>query len=163
MYKVYIAIIVIIILGWLALFLTRQTILSQIDFKTLKTPTRPNWYLVCPKDLCEGKQQQVSPVFKISLQQLQTAWTHLIAKQPRVTKIASNIDNTQMTYIQRSRIMHYPDTINIRLIAINPNESTIAIYSASHYGYSDMGVNKHRVQSWLNQLIKMEKSGRTRF
>ena len=66
--------------------------------------------------------------------------------------MAQNRATHQYTYIQRSRLFHFPDTINVKLIALPNHQSTIAIYSRSKYGYGDLGVNKKRVQHWIKQL-----------
>jgi uncharacterized protein (DUF1499 family) len=49
-------------------------------------------------------------------------------------------------------MMNFPDTISVRFYALEENRSTLAVYSRSHYGYYDLGVNRRRVQSWLLEL-----------
>lgn len=149
--KILCTTVILIIIAIIILYLTRQTIPSQIDFAQLKASTRPNWYLVCPADLCPQAQAQ-SPVLNVSLTQLKQGWQQVIAAEYRITMLASNAEQTQMTYVQRSPVMHFPDIINVKLIDLDDHHSTIAIYSAAIYGYSDNGVNQRRITLWLQRL-----------
>jgi len=58
----------------------------------------------------------------------------------------------QYDYIQRTALMRYPDSITVRFIALGSNRSTLGIYSRSHYGKSDLGVNEARIRAWLLAL-----------
>ena len=49
--------------------------------------------------------------------------------------------------------MRYPDSITVRFLPLEEGRSTLAIYSRSHYGRSDFGVNKERVDGWLASLL----------
>ena len=124
---------------------------QQIDFHKIQLPKTPNYYLVCPKDYCNDKQNQLSPIFSVSVNQLNKAWQQMIAKH-HIKPVAQDLQTFQYTYIQRTRWLRFPDTINVKLIPISNTQSTIAIYSKSKYGYGDMGVNKKRVKAWLQQL-----------
>jgi uncharacterized protein (DUF1499 family) len=58
----------------------------------------------------------------------------------------------QYDYIQRTELMRYPDSITVRFIPLADGQSTLAIYSRSHYGRSDFGVNQARIRAWLAAL-----------
>ena len=76
----------------------------------------------------------------------------MIAHQPRTREIAGNPDTRQYDYMQRSWLFRFPDTVTVRFIALGAGRSTLAVYSRSHYGYSDLGVNQARVRAWLSAL-----------
>ena len=57
--------------------------------------------------------------------------------------------------VQRSRIFRFPDTVTVQLFPLPDGGSTLAIYSHSNYGRSDLGVNADRVRRWL-VLIEAE-------
>ena len=59
----------------------------------------------------------------------------------------------QDRYLQRSRLMSFPDTIDVRFIAIDNDRSTLAIYSRSQIGRSDFGVNLERIRLWTNSAM----------
>jgi len=130
---------------------------TPTDFAKLRPRNRPNWYLVCPPQYCGTTPSRVSPVFDVPAAVLRARWMDIIKRQPRVSQIAVSADKLQFDYIQRSRFFHFPDTITLRLIPVGENTTTLAIFSRSHYGYSDLGVNKARVESWLAELSKAGK------
>ncbi len=127
-------------------------IYSPIEFKTLKRAPRPNQYLVCPPDLCTETPDAVSPVYDVTDAVLKKAWLALMAEQPRTAQVGLSPDTSQYDFVQRSNWIRFPDTITVKFIALPPDRSTLAIYSRSHYGYSDWGVNRQRIEGWLKSI-----------
>lgn len=125
---------------------------GRINFKTLVPPDKPNYYLVCPKDFCQAKAQETSAVYPLSLDALRNQWQAMIAKQPRTKVTYTSEDGLHWQYVQRSLIFRFPDYINVQFISIDDKHSTLAVFSRSKYGYSDMGVNKKRVKNWLQGI-----------
>jgi len=72
------------------------------------------------------------------------------------TEIVSAGD-THVVAEQRSLIFRFPDTIDIAVIAVGSDKSTLAIYSRSRYGRYDLGANGRRVEGWLEQLANLPK------
>ena len=66
---------------------------------------------------------------------------------------------TQDRYVQRSATMSFPDTINVRFIALSDSTSTLAIYSRSQLGHSDIGVNLARIRLWTENAMERGKGG----
>lgn len=126
--------------------------LTAIDFRTLTRSQRPNQYLVCPRDLCTATPDAVSPVYDMPATRLRERWLSLMAQQPRLEQIAVSKDGWQYDFIQRSRLLRFPDTITVRFLPLGDKRSTLAIYSRSHYGRTDFGVNHKRVEAWLTAL-----------
>jgi len=56
--------------------------------------------------------------------------------------------------VQRSALFRFPDTVSIEVIPLGDSRSTLAIYSRSTYGYSDLGVNRKRIERWLARLAE---------
>ena len=52
--------------------------------------------------------------------------------------------------------MRFPDTVSVVYFPKGAKRSNLAIYSRSQIGYSDMGVNKSRIENWLNGLRNFE-------
>jgi uncharacterized protein (DUF1499 family) len=50
--------------------------------------------------------------------------------------------------------MRFPDTINVLIIPISADASTLALYSRSQIGYSDWGVNRKRLERWLERIAQ---------
>ena len=66
---------------------------------------------------------------------------------------AASVSDGHITYVQRTRLMGYPDAISVQ---VHPTDEAgqvaIDIFSRSRFGHSDMGVNAARVERWLSQL-----------
>lgn len=122
-----------------------------VNFQELERRDTPNDYLVCPDGFCKkAKPDRVPPVFPIPARDLKTRVDALLSKAPR-TEIISASD-TRIVAVQRSLIFRFPDTIDIEVISVDPDTSSVAIYSRSRYGRSDLGANGRRVDGWLEQL-----------
>ena len=76
----------------------------------------------------------------------------MVAKQPRIATLSESMDGMQIDYVQRSAMFRYPDLVTVRFVAVSPTRSTLAIYSRSIYGRSDFGVNRRRIETWLEEL-----------
>ncbi len=129
--------------------------LGRVDFATLERPPTPNHYLACPEGLCVNAQLDLaSPVYSRSAMQLQVIAREAWSDEPGLEMVASNPELFQDRYVQRTTIMRFPDTISVRFVEMEGNTASLAIYSRSQIGRSDLGVNKERVQRWLSLLDK---------
>ena len=75
----------------------------------------------------------------------------MLITERRVRLVRRSDDGLQVTVIQRTPLMAYPDIITARFLPA-PGGASVAIYSRSVYGYDDFGVNRERVQKWLRRL-----------
>ncbi|WP_339644204.1 DUF1499 domain-containing protein [Jannaschia helgolandensis] len=68
-----------------------------------------------------------------------------------VTRLAGSPDEGLITYVQRSRVIGFPDAISV---SARPDgmDSRLSIWSRSRYGQYDFGVNRARVERWLAAL-----------
>jgi hypothetical protein len=133
---------------------------KPVDFTTLQRPKSPNTYLVAPPGVTPVPSDGEAPVMGMPVEKLKAQWEKMIAAQPRVEKVAESEDGLQIDYIQRTKLIHYPDWITVRFVALPDDPDTgkyssVAVYSRSVYGYGDMGANKARVQAWLDALSRM--------
>lgn len=126
----------------------------SLNFKTLKKPKTPNYYLVSPKDFCPFAPNKTSPIYNIDHRKLYVAWAKMITQQPRTDLILIDEKQMQYQYVQRSRLFRFPDYINVEFIPLSIKTSTLAIFSQSKYGYIDFGANETRIKHWLNALSK---------
>ena len=123
-----------------------------IDFATLQRDSVPNQYLLCPKGMCSTETDGEAPVFDVPIEQLQVAWDEMLAEQPRLQILRRDVTNIQIDYVQRTRLLRFPDLVTVRFVPIDAGHSTVAIYSRSVWGKGDMGVNRTRVEEWLARL-----------
>ncbi len=57
-----------------------------------------------------------------------------------------------VTYVQTSGLFGFPDYVSVRFIELDAGRSTLAVFSRSRLGQSDLGVNKKRVERWLGAI-----------
>ena len=126
---------------------------APVDFAALTPGDSPNRHLVCPPDFCAAAQPQAfSPVFEIPAADLRARWQAVVAARPRVRLLAESADGLQFDYVARTARFRFPDIVTVRFVALGPAQSTLAVYSRSIYGRSDLGANRARVESWLAAL-----------
>lgn len=125
---------------------------QAVDFGNLVLKETPNQHLVCPPDFCAAEVHAESPVFNEPVQSLKQKWFALAERQPRTELVDSDQQNERYTFRVRTAVIHFPDDVTVQFIALGDRRSTLAIYSRSHYGYSDFGVNRRRIESWLREL-----------
>jgi uncharacterized protein (DUF1499 family) len=128
--------------------------LGPVNFEVLKRRTSPNDSLACPQNICTAKSDVLPPVFAVSAPELQKAFAKVIASEPSVEQVTSDDGGFTQRYVQRTKIMRFPDTIVVRFIDLGDGRSTIALYSRSQLGESDFGVNRARIERWLEKLSK---------
>ena len=126
--------------------------IDSIDLATLTRPPSPNTAFVAPIGFSSATTDLEAPEFGCSAAALADIWERVVGDLPRTTEHARSPDGMQRTYVQRTALMGYPDVVTLEFVAISDAQSSIAIYSRSQYGYSDMGANKRRVTAWLEAL-----------
>ncbi len=128
--------------------------LGPVEFETLRRPSRPNTALACPPGFCRDATADFDPgVFPVPEEELRRRITAFALAQPRVVPVYRHAAPglpTQDRYVERSALMSYPDTIDVRFIPLTESTSTLAIYSRSQIGYGDMGVNLARIRRWID-------------
>ncbi len=129
--------------------------LGPVNFETLKRRTSPNDALACPPQLCVAKSDIAPPVFAVGAPELAQAFAKAIATEPLVEKVASDESGFTARFVQRTKVMRFPDTVNVRFIDLGDGRSTIALYSRSQLGEGDFGVNRARIERWLEKLEKL--------
>ena len=119
----------------------------HIDPLVVALGDEANAYLLLP----DGPGAK-GPVFDVPAQELAGAFDKVAVGNDRVTRLAQEEDGLWVTYVQRSNLMRFPDYISVRFIDLADGKATLAIYSRSRFGRSDLGVNKARVKSWISAL-----------
>lgn len=129
----------------------------MIDFETLTLKASPNQYLIAPDGLCQNATPHAqAPVFSVPVSALQEAWRQMLSEQPRIEPVEADETLQQYEVIQRSLIFRFPDRVTVRFIPVaDGSGTTVAVYSRSEVGYSDLGVNKKRVAAWLAALERL--------
>jgi hypothetical protein len=122
-----------------------------MDMTRIERPATPNTFLAGPvdmrppPDLVIAEQPRSAPA-------LYEAARVLFAGQPRTYIAAEFPEQLQVHYVVRSALLNFPDLVTVQVAAAGPDRSTLAIWSRSVYGRSDLGVNRNRTKAWLAAL-----------
>lgn len=128
--------------------------LGPVSFEQLERRTSPNDALVCPEDICTASADIRSPLYPVTARELRIAFAKVVASEPRMTKIDANAATFTDRYIQRTGWLGFPDTIVVQFFDRPDGRSTLAIYSRSQLGESDLGTNRARIERWLSKLAE---------
>lgn len=90
-----------------------------------------------------------SPVFEMTPDALMARFKEIALAAPNTALVAES--DGYATYVQRSKLMAYPDYISVRAVEAEGG-SALFVYSRARYGRSDLGVNEKRVSAWLEKL-----------
>lgn len=126
--------------------------LGEVDFARLQRRQTPNDALACLPEFCAAKADIEAPVFARPAQEMFSVVESAVAHEPDLQKTGSDEARGTLRFVQRSRLMRYPDTINVKVMALPDGGSTVLIYSRSQLGRGDLGVNRARIERWIRLL-----------
>lgn len=130
---------------------------GAVVFEDLAKGPKPNQALICPDGLCQdGERDEASPIYALPVDELRRAFFTAVENEDDLERVEGGSDDLQVRYVQRTRLLRFPDTINVRFLALGDNRSTIALYGQSLVGTSDLGVNLKRLRRWLSRLEQYE-------
>ena len=118
----------------------------HVDPVTVVRPDKDNYYLLRPTD-----GHGPAPIFGVEPEKLSSELHEMINTIPRSEVIAGSAEERHFTVMVRSQVMGFPDFITVKVIAAESG-AALVIFSRSRYGYSDLGVNKARVDAWVQAL-----------
>lgn len=118
-------------------------------FRTLERPASPNHWLAAPADF-PGHPDGIAPVFAVPVAVLQDAFKSVLRLMPGAEVVSASAGG--MHLVVTTRIFRFRDDVRVQFIPLGPQQSTLALYSASRVGYWDFGTNRRRVEDWLARL-----------
>jgi len=124
--------------------------LGGVDFENLTRRDAPNDALACHPDICGATPVDFeTPIYPIAGSRLRQIVREVALTQPRTQLVYASRWGEEDRYVVRSRLMRYPDTVVARIYGAGPGRSMLGLYSRSQIGYSDMGMNRARIERWL--------------
>lgn len=124
--------------------------LHRIDFAALTRPRTPNTFLMAPEGLCrQAKADKPSPVYPVSAAKLRQTFLSAVIAQPRLSHTLADEAELYDDFVVRSAVFGFPDQVSVKFLDVKGGKSTLALYSRSVYGRSDLGVNRARALAWL--------------
>ncbi len=123
----------------------------HVDPMAARRRRRPNAYAVGPAS-GPGDFDAAAPEYDLDAASLGQAFDAVAMAEPRVRRIAGAPGDPWVSYEQRSRFLRFPDYVSVRFLDLGEGRATLAVLSRSRFGYSDLGVNRQRVEKWLAGL-----------
>jgi uncharacterized protein (DUF1499 family) len=124
---------------------------TALDFAALTLPASPNTCLAGPPDYAGPKHLTIPPF----PQPAGTVWARLnsmAAGRPRTWKFFEAPERRQGHWVERSATMNFPDIIIAEVQDGPTGGAVLLVYSHSLFGWSDLGVNRKRVEAWVAAL-----------
>lgn len=123
---------------------------EAVDFAQLELPRTANAVVGAPPGLAPAAQME-TPLYPVPPERLFEVLQALAQSFPRTWLMQVWPDRMQGQWVERSATFGFPDLVNA---AVVPREggSGLLVYSRSLYGWSDFGVNRKRVESWVAGL-----------
>ena len=104
---------------------------------------------MAPEGLCTAANvDQAPPTFAVTPSKLRQAFLSVVISQPRVSHTLADEMEVYDDFVVRSALFHFPDLVSVQFLP-DGKRATLAIYSRSVYGRSDLGVNRARCLRWL--------------
>jgi uncharacterized protein (DUF1499 family) len=125
-----------------------QTVTLDNFFESLKRPDSPNNWLVAPADFVI-KPDVVAPVFEAPVSVLSATFKSIVLRSKGAAVVEESANGLHV--VATTQLMKFKDDIRVLFIPVAPNKSTIALYSASRVGSWDMGTNRRRLETWIDQ------------
>lgn len=125
--------------------------IGPVDFATLTRRRSGNDALVCPPGHCPAAASDWdAKTYAMGPDRLIGRIKTIALAEPRTRLIDGAAESAR--FVQYSRLMRFPDTIDVQAFPAGAGQSTLAVYSRSLVGSRDFGVNRARVARWLAAL-----------
>jgi len=126
---------------------------DYISFKSLKRPPKPNTCLVAPNNHCLAAEPDFDPpLLEMTGRGVFSKLSEIIAADRSFGKVDSDAEQLRLKFVATTGLMRFKDDVDIEVIPLEDGKTTLAIYSRSRVGYSDMGANQKRVRKLIHDL-----------
>ncbi len=128
-----------------------------LDPLTLERTGRPNDFLVCPAGRCAAPADRIAPVVEVAALEQLHLWEEVVTMSDRTRLLGIDEKALTLHAEQRSRIFGFVDTVVVHVLPFDDGlpgteSSTFAAYSRSEIGFGDMGVNRARLEAWIDKI-----------
>jgi hypothetical protein len=128
---------------------------GNIDFATLVRRDSPNDALACLAEFCAAKADVAAPLFARPVGDVFLAVQNAVVHEAGLEQVGADAGQGTLRFVQRTKLMKFPDTVNVKVVPTARGGSAVLIYSRSLIGEGDLGVNVARVKRWA-ELIEAE-------
>jgi len=123
----------------------------HVDPATVRLSGKPNEYLAAPRGTTADPADAETRLYPESPRALLARFDAIARAQTRTRVVAGDLDSLMITYMQRSRVFGFPDYLTVKAVVMDGGAG-LMIFSRARYGRSDFGVNRARVEAWLEQF-----------
>ena len=126
--------------------------IGPVDWATLTRHKTANDALVCPPGHCPNAAPDAeAAIYPVAPDELLARLKRVARAEPDTRELTADRRHAAR-FLQHTRLMRFPDTIDAEVLPAGDGRSTLAIYSRSLVGRKDFGVNRKRVTRWLGAL-----------
>ncbi|MFO1147897.1 MAG: DUF1499 domain-containing protein [Alsobacter sp.] len=122
---------------------------GPVDFATLVRRRTPNDALVCPSWLCQATPDIAAPLYALPAEDLRKRVITIVLADSDAVQVAEGGVSRSDRFVVRTPLLRFPDTVDLMVVPLGPDRSTLALYSRSLVGMGDMGTNLARLRRWL--------------
>jgi len=124
-----------------------------LHFKSLKRPPKPNTCLAAPDNHCLAAEPDFAPpILAMTGRGLHSKLSEIIAAERRWGQVKTDPETLRIKFVATTGLMRFKDDVDIEIIPVDQGKSTMAIYSRSRVGYSDLGANRKRVNDLIRRV-----------
>lgn len=123
----------------------------HVDPATAERPGRDNDFLIAPEGTTAAPPDVIAQTRPVSPRDLLFQFDAIARNATRTQVVGGSVEDGWITYVQRSALFGFPDYVSVRAVPVG-EEAGLIIWSRSRFGYSDMGVNRARVEDWLSRM-----------
>ncbi|MFN3314568.1 MAG: DUF1499 domain-containing protein [Hyphomonas sp.] len=126
-----------------------------LDFQTLQRPASPNTALIAPMGATpQASPDAPAPEFACAPQETFARLVQLAEARRDWTELAADPAGLRLRFVAVTRLLRFKDDVDIVVLPVagKPDQSTLAAYSRSRLGYSDLGTNLKRLKALCADL-----------
>lgn len=128
---------------------------DYLDFQALERPASPNTALIAPPGYApKARPDAPAPEFARSPQDTFARLVKLAEARRDWIQVAADPAAMRVRFVAVTRLLRFKDDIDVIVLQVvgKPDRSTLAAYSRSRLGYSDLGANIKRLRALCADL-----------
>lgn len=124
-----------------------------INFKSVKRPPKPNTCLAAPDNFTLASEADFAPpIFEMSADDLFGKLSAIVEAERSWSKLETDADQRKLKFVATTGLLRFKDDVDVEIVPLESGQSTLAIYSRSRVGYSDLGTNRKRVNDLIGRV-----------